>query len=271
MRRVLVTGASSGLGAELARQLCARGDKVALTGRRADKLAAAARAAREAGAAAGGEALELLGSASEPSVVREHYAKIKAAWGGLDWAVLNAGVGDALDARAFSAANVRWTFETNVFGAAEWLEAVLPGMIAAGSGTVAGIASLAAFRGLPKSGSYCASKAALVTLLESARVDLRGTGVRVVTVCPGFVRSEMTDRNDPRDMAFLLETEDGVRRIVRGIEAGRRLVHFPWQLSVPTKYFLARLPGFAYDAFAGAFLKRRRKAPAPGAPGRPAA
>ena len=99
------------------------------------------------------------------------------------------------------------------------------------SGTIAGIASIAGYRGLPKSGAYCASKSALITLLESTRIDLRGTGVDVVTVCPGFVKSEITARNDPKDMMFLLETDDGVRRMIRGIERKERLVHFPWQLS----------------------------------------
>lgn len=259
-RRVVVTGASSGLGGEMARQLAAQGCRVAMTGRRAEKLAKAAQAARAA-AGPGAEVLELVGSVSDAKTVREHYARIKERWGGLDWAVLNAGVGDSLNAREFSAQNVRWTYETNVFGAAEWMEAVLPDMIAARSGTIAGIASLAGLRGLPNSGSYSSSKAALIALLESARVDLRGTGVRVVTVCPGFVRSEMTARNDARDMMFLLETDDGARRILRGIEAGRRVVHFPWQLSVPMKYLVARMPDALYDWFGGTFIKRRKKKP----------
>jgi short-subunit dehydrogenase len=239
----------------MARQLAAQGCRVAMTGRRADKLKAAADAAR----AAGGEVVELVGSASEPATVKAHYAELKKRWGGLDWAILNAGVGDSLNAREFSSQNFRWTYETNVFGVTEWMEALLPDMLAAGSGTIAGIASLAGFRGLPNSGSYSSSKAALIALLESARVDLRGTGVTIVTVCPGFVRSEMTDRNDARDMAFLLETEDGARRILRGVEAGKRLVHFPWQLSVPMKYLVARMPDAFYDWFAGTFLKRRKK------------
>ena len=192
MTRVLVTGATSGLGRETAIQLARRGWRVAISGRRREHLDETAKRVVEAG----GEVLPLYGAVTEAEVVRGHYAAIKKAWGGLDWAVLNAGVGDAMDAKAFSAETVRWTFETNVLGVCYWLEAVIPGLLAQGSGVIAGVASLAAFRGLPKSGPYCASKAALVTLLESARIDLRGTGVSVVTVCPGFVRSEMTDRNE---------------------------------------------------------------------------
>ncbi|MDE2141496.1 MAG: SDR family NAD(P)-dependent oxidoreductase, partial [Elusimicrobia bacterium] len=184
--RAIVTGATSGLGRELAVQLGRRGARVAVTGRRLDELKRTAQLVRDAG----GETLLLPGSVTDEDEVRAHYAQIKDAWGGADWAILNAGVGDSLDAKEFKAESYRWTFDTNVLGVCRWLEAVLPDMIARRSGVVAGVASLAGFRGLPKSGPYSASKAALITLLESTRVDLRGTGVDVVTVCPGFVKSE---------------------------------------------------------------------------------
>lgn len=244
----------------MARQLGAQGCRLALTGRRADKLAQAAARAREAG----GEVLELQGSVSDHETVSRHYAQIKQRWGGLDWAILNAGVSESLNAREFSAKNVREIYETNVFGVAEWLEAVLPDMLAAGGGTVAGISSLAAVRGLPNSGSYCSSKAALNTLLESARVDLRGSGVKVVTVCPGFVRSEITARNNPKDMVFLMDTEEGVRRILSGIAAGRRVVSFPARLALPMKLLFGPMPDFLYDPFAARFLKRRKTPARPG-------
>lgn len=255
--RVVITGASSGLGREMAVQLGRRGWRVAVTGRRKEMLEETARLIRESG----GEPLALAGGVTEFGEVKRHYAAIRKRWGGVDWAILNAGVGDSVDARSFSAENVRWTFETNVFGAAQWMEAVLPDMLAAGSGVIAGISSLAAFRGLPKSGSYSASKAALNTLLESARVDLYGTGVDVVTVCPGFVKSEMTDRNEPGSMPFLMSTEDGAAAVIRGIERRRRIVHFPWPLSWPAKYLLARLPGFLYDPLAARLAHLRKKKP----------
>ncbi len=257
MTRVLVTGATSGLGREAAIQLGRRGWKIAISGRRREHLDETAKRV----VAAGGEVLPLYGSVTEPETVRGHYAAIKTAWGGLDWAVLNAGVGDAMDAKAFSAETVRWTFETNLFGVCYWLEALIPGMLAQGSGVIAGVASLAAFRGLPKSGPYCASKAALLTLLESARIDLRGTGVSVVTVCPGFVRSEMTDRNEIGSMPFLMETKDGVAAMLAGIDARRRVVHFPWQLSYPTKYIAPAIPDFLYEPLAAKFAHKRVKKP----------
>jgi len=254
--RVLITGASSGIGRELAVQLSGESCRVAMTGRRQGKLEDASRAAREAG----GQCLMLPGDVTNREDVRRHYAEIRSLWGGLDWAILNAGVGDRCSARNFSADNYHWTFATNLGGVANWMEAVLPDMLAAKSGVVAGMSSLAAFRGVPATGAYSASKAAVYNMLESARVDLRGTGVDVVIVCPGFIKSELTDRNALEDMPFLLEVEDGARRIIEGIRSRRRIVHFPWQLSWPMIHVVRHLPDALYDRFA-AGLGRRDKRP----------
>jgi len=259
LTRSLVTGATSGLGREAAVQLARRGWRVAVSGRRREQLEETARLVKEAG----GEPLVLLGSVTVQDEVKAHYAAIKKAWGGLDYAVLNAGVSDMMDAKEFKAESVKWTFDANVFGVCYWMEEVIPDMLARKSGIIAGVASLAGFRGLPKSGPYSASKAALITLLESARVDLRGTGVDVVTVCPGFVRSEMTARNEVEGMPFIMETKDGVAAMLAGIDARRRIVHFPWQLSYVSKYLLPAIPDFLYEPLAEKFAHKRKKKPAP--------
>jgi NAD(P)-dependent dehydrogenase (short-subunit alcohol dehydrogenase family) len=251
--RVLVTGASSGLGREMARQLGARGFRVAVTGRREEELRETARQTESAG----GESLPLVGSVTDREVVARHYAAIRERWGGLDWAILNAGVGDAVDARRISAERYHRVFAVNVLGAVNWLEAVLPGMIEAGHGTVAGISSLAAWRGLPGAGAYSASKAALATLLESTRVDLRGTGVHVVTVFPGFIRTGSANPEADRGKPFLLDLEDGVRRILAGIERKQAVVHFPWPLSPFMRHVVRLLPAPAYDALVGRLAGRR--------------
>jgi NAD(P)-dependent dehydrogenase (short-subunit alcohol dehydrogenase family) len=242
-RRALVTGASSGLGREMARQLAARGFRVAVTGRRERELTDTARLVE----AQGGECLTLVGSVCEPEVVARHAGTIRERWDGLDWLVLNAGVADGVDARHFSAESYHRVFATNVGGAVNWLAAVLPWMLEAARGTVAGVASLAAWRGLPGAGAYSASKAALATLLESTRVDLRGTRVRVVTVFPGFIRNRGGPGDADRGKPFLLDLEDGVRRILDGIESGRPVVHFPWPLSWPMRHVVRHLPASAYD------------------------
>ena len=241
--RVLITGASSGLGREMARQLAERGWRVAITGRREAELKATARQVE----AKGGECLVLVGSVAELATVKRHYATIRGQWGGLDWAILNAGVGDSTDARDLRADEYQRIFATNVGGALNWLEAVLPDMVAAGRGTIAGISSLAAWRGLPKAGAYSASKAALATLLESTRVDLRGTGVEVVTVCPGFIKNGNTSPGDEPAKPFVLELEDGVRRILAGIDRKGRTVHFPWPLSHFMRHVVRNMPDRFYD------------------------
>jgi NAD(P)-dependent dehydrogenase (short-subunit alcohol dehydrogenase family) len=254
--RALVTGASSGLGREMARQLASSGWRVAVTGRRESELGETARLV-EAG---GGECLKLVGSVADAETVKRHYASIRERWGGLDLAILNAGISDSVTARRFRASSYHQVFATNVGGAVNWLEAVLPDMVAAGAGTVAGISSLAAWRGLPGAGAYSASKAALATLLESTRVDLLGTGVNVVIVCPGFIRNGSVDEPGK---PFLMDLDKGVRCILAGIERKRRVVHFPWQLSYFMRYVVRNMPGLCYDWLIG------RLASPDGAEGRP--
>jgi NADP-dependent 3-hydroxy acid dehydrogenase YdfG len=257
--RALVTGASGGLGREMARQLGRRGFRVAVTGRREAELQETAAIV----GAAGGEALALVGSVVDPAVVASHAASVRENWGGLDWLVLNAGVGDAIDGLHFDAQRCHEVFATNVGGAVNWLGAVLPWLVEARSGTVAGISSLAAWRGLPRAAAYSASKAALATLLESVRVDLRGTGVRVVTVFPGFVRNRGVPTAADAGKPFLLDLEDGVRRILDGIDSGRAVVHFPRRLSWPMRYVVRNLPAGAYDwLMARAAPRRGGSAPA---------
>ena len=235
----------------MARQLAGRGCRIAITGRREKELKETA----ERVASEGGKCLPLVGSVSEREVVARHYAAIRERWGGLDWLILNAGVGESVDARHFRADVYDRVFATNVGGAVNWLEAALPGMIASRSGVVAGISSLAGWRGLPGAGAYSASKAALATLLESTRVDLRGTGIEVVIICPGFIRTRDREPGDDQGKIFLLDLDEGVRRILAGIEGRKRLVHFPWQLSWPMRYVLRNLPGRAYD-WVGGRLRR---------------
>ena len=254
--RVLITGATSGLGREMARQLAARSCRVALTGRRGAMLDAAAEECRAAGAA---QVLTLLGSVTEPEVVRAHAEQLRRDWDGVDVAILNSGISDAEHGRTFNADVYRRTFDTNVLGMCLWLEEIVPNMIAQRGGVIAGISSPAGWRGLPKMGAYSASKAAVSSLLESLRVDLRGTSVEVVDVCPGFVRSEMTARNDPRDMIQLLETADGARRILRGIERRQRIVHFPFPMTTIVRWVIRLMPGWLYDRVAARVIRRNKQ------------
>ena len=256
--RVLITGASSGLGRAMALELAAEGVCLALTARRSEKLEETAEAARRLGA----ETLSLVGGASDHETVRRHYAAIRERWSGLDWAILNAGFNEGMSAAHYSAMSYLGKFSRPTSsGPRNRIEAVLPDMLRAKSGTIAGISNLAAMRGIPRLGPYCSSKAALRLLLESLRVELRRTGVSVVTVCPGWVKSEMTARHDPRTMPFPLGNQGRARRIIKGIRRKQSLVHFPWQgQSLAAVHLGPNTPNFFYDWFADKFLGHHHKA-----------
>src|SRR4029450_12546637 len=148
-------------------------------------------------------------------------------------------------------------FDINVIGMVNTFAPFIVAMRAAGAGTLVGIASVAGFRGLPGSSAYSASKAAAITYLESLRVELRGSGVAVVTICPGFIATPMTARN-PYAMPFLLPSDKAARLIARAIERRRRFYVLPWQMAWVGR-LLKILPRPLYDfAFARAARKPRQ-------------
>ncbi len=249
---VWLSGASSGLGAALARELASRGCRLALFARRGselEKLRDELLAAR-----AEAEVLVQAGDVRERARVREAVEEAERRFGGLDVVILNAGTGDSLFPENFDAGVVERIFAVNLLGAVYGIEAALPGMLARRSGKIVGISSIAGFRGLPGSAPYCASKAALTTFLESLRLDLRGTGIQVITVTPGFIKTPLTDRNR-YPMPFLQPPDRAARRIVRGIERGKRVIHFPKRLTVPMK-ILRCVPVPLYDAILGMVVPR---------------
>jgi short-subunit dehydrogenase len=223
-RRVWVVGASSGIGAQLARELDRRGARVAVTARRRDQLeeVAAGRMVIAPADVTGGRALA---AAAEG---------VSGALGGLDMVVWCAGYWKQSDAAHWDAAEFARHVEVNLLGLNALLAAVLPGMVARGRGHVVGVASVAGFRGLPGAEAYGATKAAQLNLLESLRVSLRSRGVRVTTVAPGFVRTEMTAVNS-FPMPFIIDADRAARIIADGLERGRTEIVFPLRMAVLMK------------------------------------
>jgi short-subunit dehydrogenase len=239
-----VTGASSGIGAALVRALRARGWHVGALARRAEILDAIA--AEGAGAAAGGaRVLPLAADVCDADAVAAAAVRTEQALGPIDLLIANAGIGELLDAREPGGARARRVIEVNLLGALASIDAVLPGMVARGRGRIVGVSSLAGYRGLPTSAAYSASKAALSTYLESLRVDLYTSGIRVTDVCPGFVRTPITDKNR-FPMPWMVEPEDAARIILDGALAGRARIAFPWQMGL-LMAFARLLPRFIYD------------------------
>ena len=142
-------------------------------------------------------------------------------------------------------------------GLAYGVEAVLPDMRRRGAGTIVGVASVAGYRGFPRSEAYGATKAAEINMLEALRIDLRPLGITVQTVCPGFVRTDLTAKNT-FPMPFMLEADDAARRICRGIEREKAEIVFPFPMMVAMKA-LRLVPVRLYTGAFGAGLRRGRQ------------
>ena len=247
MRRVFVTGASGGLGLALARHYLAQGAVVGAVARREAALVEAF----------GSQASVLL----LPADVRDRAAMQAVAGrflnevGVPDLVIGNAGVSVGTPTEhAEDGEQFRRVLETNLLGLVHTFQPFVAPMRVAGGGVLAGIASVAGVRGLPGAGAYSASKAAAITYLESLRVELRGSGLDVVTVCPGYIRTPMTERN-PYRMPFILDADEAARRIARIIHARRRIAVVPWQMAVVARV-LALLPPALFDAL---FARAPRK------------
>jgi NADP-dependent 3-hydroxy acid dehydrogenase YdfG len=239
MGSVWLSGASSGLGEALARELASRGSKLALFARREDRLEALCREIIALRPWA--EVLVQPGDVRDRTRVGAAVREAEERFGGLDVLLLNAGIGESLFPDRFDAAVVERIVAINFLGAVYGIEAALPGMLARRRGAIAAVSSISAAYGLPSSAPYCASKAALTVFLESLRIDLRRTGVRVITISPGFIKTPLTDRNR-FPMPFLQEPDQAARRIADGIARGKREIHFPKRLTVPIK-LLRCIPG----------------------------
>lgn len=248
--RVFITGASSGLGAALARHYAARGAELGLLARRADALQALI-------AQLPGQHRSYVCDVADAAAVGRAAQDFLAHGPAPDIVIANAGVsvGTLGDHPEDFAAFAR-VIEVNVLGAVATLQHFVAPMQARGSGRLVGIASVAGVRGLPGAGAYSASKAALVRYLESLRVELFGSDVKVVTISPGYIRTPMTDIN-PYPMPFLLDADEAARRIARHIDAGHARAVVPWQMAIVAR-LLAMLPPWLYDRlFAHAGRKPR--------------
>lgn len=248
-----LTGASSGLGRALAPLLARDGHAVALAARREEELRTTARAVRDVGGRARVFPLDV----TDGEAVRDAIGACGRETGPVERIVANAGIGQDTPADDLDAGVVARILEVNVTGAVHAVAAALPGMLERDRGHVVGISSLAALRGLPRTGAYSASKAALSTFLESLRVDLRETGVDVTTIHPGYVRTPMTDRSR-HPLPHLVELDDAAARIHRTIRARKRVDYFPWPLAVQIR--IARLlPPAVYDWLASRFVEREKE------------
>jgi NAD(P)-dependent dehydrogenase (short-subunit alcohol dehydrogenase family) len=255
MKRVFITGASSGLGEALAREYAAQGAALGLLARRREVLEQLAASLPNPG-------LHKVYPAdvTDRAALAAAAADFIARHGGADIVIANAGVSQGtLTERAEDQAVFDTIFATNVGATVATFAPFIAGMKTQG-GTLVGIGSVAGIRGLPGAGAYSASKAAVLSYCESLRLEMKPYGIRVVTIAPGYVDTPMT-RGNPYPMPFLMPAARFAAKASAAIAAGVSYRVIPWQMGVVAK-LLRALPNGVYDrAFAGAPRKPRRSAP----------
>jgi short-subunit dehydrogenase len=253
-RLVFITGASSGIGQALAMRFHSAGYRLALAARRTAEVQAWA----EANAISAGRYQVYSADVSDiNSIVAAGQACI-AAQGVPDVVIANAGISIGMDTAARADLDVMaQTFATNNIGVAATFHPFMAGMSARGTGTLVGIGSVAGIRGLPGHGAYCASKAAVIAYCESLRGELRPSGVKVVTICPGYIDTPLTQENRYA-MPFLMKAEAFADKAFAAIHAGHSYRVIPWQMGVVAK-LLRLLPNALFDkALSGRARKHRQ-------------
>jgi short-subunit dehydrogenase len=251
---VFITGASSGIGQALAWRYHQAGWRLALAARRTAEIESWA---KQQGLQPDRYAVYGADVADTASIVAAGEACI-AAQGVPDVVIANAGISVGVDTAVREDIDViARTFATNNVGLAATFHPFVQAMVQRGSGALAGIASVAGIRGLPGHGAYCASKAAVISYCESLRGELKPSGVKVVTICPGYIDTPLT-RENRYAMPFLMQPQDFADRAFRAIEAGDSWRVIPWQMGWVAK-LLRLLPTAVFDkALAGRPRKHRQ-------------
>ena len=255
--KVFITGASSGIGAALAGFYADRSATLGIAARRGDHLQAlAAKLASRGANAVHCYPLDV----ADADALRNAAEDFARQAGTPDIVIANAGVSSGtLTEHQEDLAVIRRILEINVFGMAATFSPFIPAMQERGSGRLVGIASVAGIRGLPGAEAYSASKAAAIAYLESLRLEMRPSGVKVVTIAPGYIETPMTAIN-PYPMPFMLSADEAARRFARAIERGTSYTVIPWQMGVVAKG-LRLLPNWLYDRlFTNAPRKPRKLA-----------
>ncbi|WP_367350346.1 SDR family oxidoreductase [Ottowia sp.] len=251
---VFITGASSGIGQALAVRYHAAGFRLALVARRGAEIEAWA---REQGWPEADWRV-LPADVADIASITAAGQRCLAELGVPDVVIASAGISVGVDtAEAADLAVIARTFATNNVGMAATFHPFVSAMRARGSGRLVGVASVAGIRGLPGHGAYCASKAGVISYLESLRGEMRGSGVKVVTIVPGYVDTPLT-RGNRYGMPFLMSPEGFADRAFAAIQAGVSYRVIPWQMGVAAK-LLRLLPNAVFDRLLAGRPRKRRQ------------
>jgi short-subunit dehydrogenase len=235
IRRLFVTGASTGLGYGLANHYVRPGAHLGLVARRESLL----REHEKAWTARGARVEVYAGDVADTDFMTRSAEAFVAAAGGVDLVFANAGVGIANRVLEGEAREIAWLMNVNVVGVTNTIVPFVPQMVKQGSGVLCAVSSMAGHQPLPGRAAYSASKACVTTFMSSLRMDLHGTGVHAMTLCPGFVDTPLTKDNP--SMMFVIDVPQAVDYMVGAIEARRRTYTFPWQMNL-LKEVMARAP-----------------------------
>lgn len=243
-KNILITGASSGIGLELARKICNIPCNLIILARRIGVLQSFAN--DNMGKPANIFPIEC--DVSDKISVNKAYSEIKEKVGAPDIIILNSGVSSRKSIDKFDSSIAEEIFSVNVMGLIYFVEVSLPDLKERKSGIIAGVSSLADKRGFSKSGFYCASKAAATLILESLRVELKKYNIKVITIKPGFVKTPMTDKNK-FSMPLIMPAPKAANIIIDGIEKGKSIIEFPLLTAWGSK-LLRVIPDFIFDKLA---------------------
>lgn len=227
----IVTGASSGIGWELAKTLARQQCAVGVLARRQDRLEALVREIQ----AAGGKAAWAVADVGNRGQTVAAIHALRDQLGPVDLLIANSGFGVPTFLEPLNVEEVEQMFKVNTLGVVYSIEAVLPEMLQRGKGQLAAISSMAAFLGMPGESGYCASKAAVNMYMHGLRSQLRRRGIWVTTICPGFIETEMTAHNTFK-MPWVMKADRAAEIILRAIEKKKKVYCFPWQMNLLIKF-----------------------------------
>ncbi len=251
---VFITGASSGIGQALAARYHRAGWRLALVARRTHEIKSWAEAS---GVIADSYEIYSADVAQPDSIAAAGQACLQRQ-GVPDVVIANAGISVGVDtALREDITTMAQVLATNTVGTAATFQPFITPMVQRGSGRLVGIASVAGIRGLPGHGAYCASKAAVISYCESLRGELRGSGVGVSTLCPGYIDTPLT-RQNRYSMPFLMRPEDFAERAFAAERAGVSYRVIPWQMGVVAK-LLRLLPNAVFDRLLAGRPRKHRQ------------
>jgi short-subunit dehydrogenase len=248
---IFITGASSGLGEAFAKFYATQGHTLGLVARRADRLQTLLKSLPGTHYV---YVLDVCDRAQLHAAASDFIGRV----GQVEVVIASAGISaGTLTEQTDDFSVFQSIFQTNVMATVSTFEPFIAGMVERGEGTLVGIASVAAVRGLPGAGAYSASKSAVATYCESLRVELKPKGIGVVTIAPGYIRTEMTAKN-PYKMPFLMDANDFAVRAARTIAQQCSYRVIPWQMGVVAK-MMRLLPDWLYDRLAVNAPRKPRK------------